>query len=388
MSDPRRFSAMRHQIERVQPNAMELKVLCTFLAAVFLLGQCSRSAEPVRPESQQLNVVVLSHGEVFQGPVKEEAFGYMVTLHNGQVFLPFDRVQAVGKTLQDAYQRMRHNLAAPTANDHIRLASWCVRHELLNEAQTELKSALALEPTRREALELLTRIEKRLRSGKDRSPNHERPEATSVGNEARRDHLSRESMSRYIGTIQPLLVNRCGNAACHGSASTNAFRIRHNRSSRAISLENLDHVLSFLDLSDPAKSPLWNIPAQEQPPHHRIFRGPSSARQRDLLKTWVLQVASEIAARQQGPAETRSLAVSSNPSELPETKSNIPLLVQPIPIPHSRGEFSQGNAVTGSPNQVDEAFLRSLIDQERPDPFDPKAFNRLVHGENATETTP
>src|SRR5690606_32342246 len=79
--------------------------------------------------------------------------------------------------------------------------------------------------------------------------------------------LTRETQRIYNTRIQPLLLNKCGNAACHGSSSSNRMILKNVRADspgiRSATEENLNVLFQFIDFNEPGNSPLLTKPLEK-----------------------------------------------------------------------------------------------------------------------------
>src|SRR5688572_2279457 len=91
-------------------------------------------------------VVVLQDGGFLRGRVTRNGERYVLARGTGEMFIPSSNVLLVAASLEDAYQQRRERLDRPTAENHLVLAEWCLRHDLLTHAERELADARALEP--------------------------------------------------------------------------------------------------------------------------------------------------------------------------------------------------------------------------------------------------
>jgi hypothetical protein len=339
------------------------------------IGEDSPPGDPA--DAQPQRVIVLSTGSVIFGDVVERPGGYLVQEQYGSVVIPFTQVLLTAANLPDAYRKLSGRLKVPTAGQHLALAEWCYENQLLDAAQQEVKQALLLEPERRDARDFLQKLQQTMESGgiPDRvaqhaaanvwvDPSHPgqpwksrmRPERdderarelSSVGG------LSTDTVQMFVRQIQPLLLNKCGDARCHGQAATNAFRltpVRRGMSGfRILTEKNLSAVLREIDRAAPRKSPLLSVSAG---PHAQGFEakftGPAGEKQLQALVEWVLSAGGELSRQEH-------VAGSSSPDgDASLTGRNAPLMRDP--------------------------FLEQILAEERPDQFDPAIFNEMMHGE-------
>jgi hypothetical protein len=334
--------------------------------------------------------VVLGDGRVFQGELTELAAGYRVQTKNGSVVLPFAQVRTVASTLPEAYQQLRESYKRPTANDHLDLGSWCLQKQLFEEASAEAQAALALEPSRKEALSLLKKAEAAL--GRIELPMI--PVAPNIVPRpiAGGAVVSTATQVEFSRHIQRLALNKCGNGGCHGASALSAFKLQQGGRSDL----NLEAILKYVDPENPEQSPLLVKARTADGPHSGLFRGTSGTEQYARLMNWVVQAAKDqnnlaglpkrpkerreggprytIRPRSEQPEETASAApdesVAAQEPQTPEIETVASEEAAPVP------------RVPRAPRQapLKSAAIQKLLENQAPDAFDPDEFNRLVHG--------
>ncbi len=358
------------------------------------------SAATGKPATQLL---VLKAGRIVEGQITEVAGGYRVVIPNGSMLVPFEHVKFQAEDLQDAYRKYRQTMPIPTASNHIALARWCLSQKLHDAARTELRAALALEPGRDEARKMLLRLETLLdapavRRTAGRSPVVPQrptadaftpPEAQSLAG------LPREAAQDFVARIQPLLMNSCGSARCHGDSGSSRFRLVFTRggyrSHRILAERNLAAVMEMIDAGNPQESPLLVKPRGNHGVGGRaIFHGPSGQKQYRSLEEWVIAVTSTSPGKRQKPF---SLVSGRDTPSSPQNTTTIEpeRVAEQFPIARSIRPDNP-SAVAGAAEtrpgvkpprllSVDDADpLVEALRHESKDAFDPNEFNLKVHG--------
>ena len=109
--------------------------------------------------------------------------------------------------------------------------------------------------------------------------------------------LSRDTAQQFTARIQPILLNKCGNAHCHGVASDNGFKVSNFRtighSSRQTSEKNLADALQYIELDQVGKSRLLTALQGAHGGKGTIFVGQTGAEQAKTVRSWVRTVAQE-----------------------------------------------------------------------------------------------
>jgi hypothetical protein len=325
--------------------------------AVLLCGICSlplrqAPAQDETPQAPQ-KVLVLNNGRVVSGDIEDRPGGYLIQTGIGQMVIPYTQVRLTAADVPDAYRKLKATITEPTAAAHVALGTWCFENHLYDSAREQVKAALILEPERKEARSLLKNIERialgsefeasianpmptpRMRDGFEKS------EAVSL------DGLSSSITQDYVRRVQPLLMNKCGNARCHGTAGTSDFRLMPVRLGmsgyRAMTDQNLTAVLGYIDNAAPQRSPLLVIPQGSHGGKGPIWTGPRADEQLAELRAWVTRVA---LTKPSGQATAKARAKSAGEMERPHR----------------------------------DPLLQQVLAEERPDAFDPAVFNRMMHG--------
>jgi len=364
-------------------------------------------------------VAVLNDGRVFQGTVQEVPGGYRVQYSGGSSILPFNQISVTSATLVGAYEAFRDNIRTPSADAHLKLAEWCLVNGLYAQADIEVQSALRLEPMRTDAVAILKQVDAVLRPGKlMTAPVNSTPVAPRTAihvaafanpEDNRPSGLSRETQLDYMRKVQPLLINSCGNAGCHGPQVDNQMKLMNARINspglKMATEHNLSVLFTLIDDEHPYRSPLLTRPRDETDVHKKLFASPRQQSQYELLERWVHQVAQERAmqalatgkstpiqaAPQQAlliqpgqPIQQVSGTQSASPSGMPSVSDNAPRMLPDLQHaqPISNASSSTSPSASPQPPRSDLKFLERIRQSSRPDAFDPEEFNRMMHSGN------
>jgi hypothetical protein len=367
----------------MNPGAVRRAIGVCCATWALALGWCASftlgTDEPLDPNNAN-HVLVFQSGRTLKGKVSRSPNGYVVEHGAGRLVVPFEEVRVVGDSLPDAYRRLRESFVNLTAATHYELAKWCWTHQLREEARSELVMALDRDADHVAARDLLERIDEQLAAGRKKPAAPKPPEPRIVGGVELPDveslaGLSRETASRYSTRIQPLLMNKCANASCHGPKSTRELHLEPIRGTgpghRMYSERNLARVLDQLDLARPNHSPLLTAADGNHGGLNRaIFYGPSGDKQRQMLADWVKAVSKEQQAAQKQQDRRPRVAGKNAPSrsaaalEKPMTESK--------PPPQAQARLAS-KAEDTAPEDDDVA-------EDQVDAFDPSVFNQKYHG--------
>lgn len=330
---------------------------------------------PDTPPSPQ--ILVMNNGDLVEGAITRTQTGYeLAQPGGGRMFLAESFVWFAANSRQDAYDELQRRYPDQSAGGHVALARWCLRYGLKDAAQDQLQIALTIDPDHAEARGTLKFLGKK--------PTTPIPDPTTPA-QATRDPratlggLPPETARAFVTTVQPILVNGCGNASCHGTSSKNAFTIQNVRSNnpafKTLTQRNLETVRGRISADDPAHSEIFMKP--QQPGHGGSRRPIIGATQLRTLQAWAVDVARTMPRTEQKAATTpAALVLTSNSQDAAAPSAG--------EVPAASHEES-GATSDGRRDVAD--VLRQAIAEERADAFDPREFNRRF-GPDAGRPTP
>jgi hypothetical protein len=350
------------------------------------LAGADESVPPAVTRAAAEGILVMRTGAVVSGKIIRSGDQYEVQSPAGTMAVPESLVKLHAPNLGEAYARLRASAEAQNgANGRITLAQWCLTNHLEKEACQELREALALEPDREDAKRLLRNAEEAAEAREkpvktapvvdnvraSRQADGSSEDAGSLGG------LSREQALQFARRIQPLLVNNCTAAGCHGRDSQTGFRLSKVSPGKDVSRHaaerNLAEILEQIDVKKPRSSPLLTAPRGKHGRRGRpIFAGARGDEQLAELARWVTAVAAEEAQREQrihpGAAAKNSVerVASRNDGGLPKGKSSA---ATRDPFATAPGSGTGANARRPEP---------SPLTRDQVDPFDPANFNRTA----------
>lgn len=333
-------------------------------------------------------ILVMRNGKVVDGRILKSGDDYTVqSAQGGVMFVPGSLVSLHCESLRDAYRKLRDNAqkrSAPPA--HCALARWCIANKLMNEARTELNDALELDPIDEEARNLLVRLNELLDPQKADAEPKKAALPTSAPKAARfatedvesLGTLSREQAQNFTRRIQPILMNNCAVAGCHGADSETGFRLQRivpgSDTSRIGSERNLAEVLEQIDVKSPRSSPLLTIARGSHGRRGRpVYGGPRGSEQYELIRKWVLQVARAEAAR-----DRRDDTSPGNDDRIEQTAAF-------SDRGNKTGPSRRATKSASAENAQGSGSIKAPIDpfQVMRDPFDPELFNKHATPKNA-----
>jgi len=373
----------------------------SILAAAVLLGGFSAVmlAQDPWALSPRPGVLLLRNGQALSGAITPSGDHYLVGVPGGELRIRSSEVEMLCRDLDEGYQRKRAALAPDRIDDHLTLAQWCLRHELIGYAAREIRTARSIAPTHPGV-----RLVERQLAALQEEPAP--VAATTTADESRVTREELDSMTRvlpnlaletFTTTVQPLLLNRCSTGGCHTQRSEGKLQLARVSGSAAFSRRltqrNLYAVLQLVDRDHPAASPLLSEAVRA---HGMLETAPLTrydAQQFQQLAGWVQLVAMA------GAGSTRSTATPFGESSeyLPDPIDAIepsPPVDSLVPPTIPRLASASGSPEAAVPSELpsepsepvreappsDDAVqprLKTTPPPWRPvDAFDPEIFNR------------
>ena len=385
-------------------------------------AQTDLDAPPMAIADGAAGIVVLQDGGVLSGTITRAAYWYVVGHSGGEMQIPSSRVLVVCGTLHEAYDYRRQHTTQATPDSHLALAEWCLRNDLAEEAQCEIKTARDLGANNAR----LALLDRRLAATKERL---NRQPAATPSSEAQPSAAEQSAPSAitpelpdgvlelFTRRVQPILVNNCTVSKCHQPGGPESFQLNRallrGEANRRSTMQNLSATLALVDRTHPELSQLLTVPRQTHGGMTGPIFGPRQEQAFKHLADWVAMVVppkpvaetkppAEAAPNALAPTTTAATAAAS-PAPLPP-KSRLPTSRRYRP-PTSDAKTTRragrldptGAAIPKRDNAVEpasyeDAGMPTLRTPHRlkygqiplpwrpKDAFDPEIFNRQVHG--------
>lgn len=350
----------------------------TIYALLVLAALPLSAGEPVLAPQQGL--LLLRNGNVIQGQITRAGDYYLVTFgEHGQAKLAARDVETVCLDLDDAYRYKLAIITGATAAPHLDLAQWCLRHDLLVQADEQLAEAIRKEPKNPRIAALQRRL-KLAREVPAPKPARHVATATTVSPEQLDKTigaLPAGTMEKFAAVAQPILLNRCATGGCHGQAAKSDFRLLRPAAGQSPSTRftqrNLYAVLQHLDQARPADSPLLKLPQTRHGGASPLFDKRSQP-QLDELTAWVRHA---LATPSPSPPATisRTLPHLSQQPDAAVQQAAAISEVDPAAPPPTVSRDNDAPMPFVPPTGA--APLPGAAPFVPRDPFDPEIFNRL-----------
>jgi len=233
---------------------------------------------------------------VLRGKITRAGDYYSVSLADGEIRIKSSSVELFCHTLDEGYQRKLTDIAQGTALDHLNLAQWCLQQGLLGYAAQQVSAAIDLDP-QQPRIPLLERRLELARSQQVEADTHVATADAGLTNEDL-DRMVRGmpvgTVDYFAHTIQPLILNHCSTAGCHGPDSTTGYKLLRislgHTPNRRLTQRNLFATLEHINAADPALSPLLQRAIREHGSARTpVFTTRDAAQYRQLV-IWVYRV--------------------------------------------------------------------------------------------------
>jgi len=366
--------------------------------------------EQVEMGEKPIGAILLKTGYLYLGEAILENTVYHVVGARGKPKIPASKVEYAGTDRHDIYHYKRSLPEVDSSKGRFALAKWCVGNQMFDEAIAEFqncKSYISYPQQMKELDKEVSIVQDMKRSAQRRAiAEHAIVETISsrVPTEMEEDSFDLRSwrtaidpavMERFKKDVQPQLLRRCGATDCHGSNSTQEFRLtqlKQKYSDAETTLRNLQAAFDQLDFQQPANSPLLTYPQKEHggakaiytrqtksqltPIHQWVQLVPNTMP--DFVEKYLAQKRQEEQAEYASiPTQAASRPLSYGPIEQVAHEQRVTFEQSPQVSSPSTGSIvpSFNKEPTGPPNRQ----IRTPPQIQPKDPFDPNLFNQKYH---------
>lgn len=313
-------------------------------------------------------IVVLRNGNILRGKIEKLGEEYHVHLTNGKLRVRAAQVEHVCGTVQQAYEHRRDSRGGSTADGHLQLAAWCLRHDLFDLATLEIEAAKQIDADHRR-LPLLTRQLEQSRLMAELRLQRQQAEPITPTEPGPLDPSALDkappwARALFVRQIQPLLVHSCASTGCHEANGKQDFHLNRLAVEGAghpdSTQRNLAAVLQQIDWKSAEQSDLLE---RARRAHGTLSSStPLPAHKLQVLQSWITQLAE---------AEQKANQMQSLPPVVE---------IAALPSPsQTRGTTGEG---TIAADQVQQAAYAPI------DAFDPQAFNTQFGSQAELATEP
>lgn len=266
--------------------------------------------------------LLLANGQILRGIVSEDQAQYRLVQRIGVLYFPRKRVEGVFGCVREIYQYKVDQLPERDSEERLKLAHWCLNHQMIPEARYQLSKVVALNPRNQQAQSMIVSIDQAatIAEMRKRDPEVRQTQAERLADErpAALDSavirgaqsalkissspvifdlpkpLAVTRATEFAKYVHPLLQAYC--AKCHNENYEGAFQLvqyksRVDQTSDALRA-NLDATLRLIDPDNLSRSELLSStlrPHGRGPNKRPIFPG-SNDRAYQVLESWVSQL--------------------------------------------------------------------------------------------------
>ncbi len=225
-------------------------VYLSLVLNIHLLGQ-----DPLIGLKKQSGILLLRNGQLLGGSYIPTVFGYEVSLKGGGIIrLSQDQVEFVSDSIDEIYAFRRASKVNNSAAAHLEMAGWCLNNRLFHYAKIHLEQAIRINPREPGLIPIQARLAIASRpppkSSNGLIVDLQRLDSNDVIEEKVR-RLNPAVIKSFVNHVQPLLLNKCALAGCHGPHPRSSFQLIESRWTktipRSISYRNLFNTLARLE---------------------------------------------------------------------------------------------------------------------------------------------
>ncbi len=318
-----------------------------------------------------------------------------------RVSIPREQVEFVGANAEEVYQYKCRSISRWKTGDHFQLSRWCIQNQLLVHAIDHFEEVERQSPNHPSVKQLGAELQQKILGDESFRATAGLPPLTTstfatsspktVNSVALASASSQIAGHPQVGVyfndrIQPILMNRCSQSACHGATSSNSLRLLEPRGNAyaRVSSENLKQVLALVAPDESGAPRLLSFATKA----HGTQRLPAIALTEtpliEELKKWIRFSENPVipAVATQTPLATIPNASNNTASRLnPASPGSTQL--RPVPGSVNQVEFPAGTARPAT-SEIDalDAQLNQILPKLKSapsatrDPFDPSEFNR------------
>ena len=278
--------------------------------------------------SLRQGILLLRNGQLLGGQYTLTGVGYEVRLNGGGVIrLREDQVEFTSDSIDEVYLFRRASHVNSSATAHLKMASWCLANQLYEYADNHLKEAIRIDPREKGIIPIQSRLAIARSPQKATAPKTQIQKRSLASNETiaiRVNALEPSVIQSFVSRIQPLLLNRCAVAGCHGVNSHSEFRLLDSRwtktTPKTISYRNLYNTTRYLNFANPPESRLLT---QATTKHGKSSSAPLSLAEPAKINSLVNWVRLTTTVKQENHVKPASLHRPTNPGAIMFKKESL-----------------------------------------------------------------
>lgn len=353
---------------------------------------------------------LLKSGLMLEASGAKSETHYEVKAEFGSMLVPIENVEFIGESREQIWQHKKRQVDPANCTQLMKLAEWCFSNNFQKEGLEQYHLALKVVPNDQLAGFIRQRIAAAETQSASFGEKMNMPESGIHVAELPDDDpewtrwvngVPSSVFDTFSKKVQPILVQRCASAACHGSSGENQYKINIPRQSGGRTTNmNLRSSVQWIDTENPSNSPLLSALVTSHAGKKALFSVESD--QYHNFIEWIQLAAKELpgdlnpqlAARlKDQPQDRQDSSPHSGPS-----RSTLPAPIKTEALPqHLQKSLAAQETGTAAPinimNPADYSPTRLVVPNvpvaEKPttpkhgmiDPFDPNRFNALYHAD-------
>ncbi|MEM8944171.1 MAG: hypothetical protein AAGD11_03235 [Planctomycetota bacterium] len=266
------------------------------LVAALSVGSVNVHAWSLAPQPVE-GVLLLKNSNILRGKIQKVGQHYHVHLPNGKLQVREQQVETVCQHVEAAYQYRRQRRGGSSADSHLKLASWCLRHDLFDHADEELQQAESIDADHPRLPMLRRQASQSRKLAEQATRRAASPPKSAELRPVEPDEIEKApkwARALFVRQIQPLIVQSCATSGCHQAGSESAFQLNRlaldGPGHPGVTLRNLAETLKQVDFEDANASQLLAKARQAHgaEPAATTALAPQKLR---VLNSWVEQLA-------------------------------------------------------------------------------------------------
>jgi hypothetical protein len=371
-------------LHRVSP--LTSAVVSLALGVAFATVVAAQSPQPATTPGFAFGAVdgllLLKNGQLLKGTITRSGDYYHVVTDNTELQVRVREAEAICRDLDEVFARKAALVNMRSVEDHLELAEWSIDHNLYGHAARALTEAYRVDDTHPRCALLERRLKAAMAAPRE-IPAPPKPVAPTIDDaqlDAAVRSISAESLHEFTVRVQPLLMNYCATAGCHGPRGDEKFPLQRaflneRNDPRNVKL-NLHEVLKHVDRQTPSTSRLLTVPISPHGGAKRAVFHAHNAEHYRTIAAWVGRVSLNSRATAGGTKATTGNGTLSQrlPIAPPTAKAELPSSIVAAP------STTSAPGTTASPTAVAvpsvPATAPVTTGSPSADPFDPAEFNR------------
>lgn len=242
-------------------------------------------------------MLLLKNGEILEGRISRSGDYYLVVSPTAEVQVRTRDVEALCRDLEEVFAKKLSLVNTRSADSYLALAQWCIDKQLYGHAARSLTEAVKLDDLHPRIALLERRMEAAMAAPRPVAAPPKPVERRFSDEELDRavKSVGTEVLHEFTVRVQPLLMNYCATAGCHGPRPASTFQLErvylNERTDQRTVRTNLNAVLKVVDRQSPAKSPLLNVPLTAHGNGKKPIFNAHNAEHYRTLAGWTARVA-------------------------------------------------------------------------------------------------